>query len=140
MNEQKVQQMIVAELDKRAQANQYGVNRVPVHIHNNIDSPQIHSNDIGWLSINLVTASTVGFIFTPNCAGTPTGVPVIGTGLGAMVYDSTNNRLFVYNGAWKGIDLGSGLAGSKVYYVSDTSGGAVTRKLTFVNGILTAET
>jgi hypothetical protein len=32
------------------------------------------------------------------------------------------------------------LAGTKVYYVSDSSGGAVTRKLTFTNGILTAET
>lgn len=34
----------------------------------------------------------------------------------------------------------TGLAGTKVYYVSDTSGGAVTRKLTFTNGILTSET
>ena len=34
----------------------------------------------------------------------------------------------------------TGLAGTKVYYVSDTSGGAVTRKLTFTNGILTKET
>jgi hypothetical protein len=33
-----------------------------------------------------------------------------------------------------------GLAGTKVYYVSDSSGGAVTRKLTFTAGILTAET
>jgi hypothetical protein len=33
-----------------------------------------------------------------------------------------------------------GLAGTKVYYVSDTNGGAVDRKLTFTNGILTAET
>lgn len=32
------------------------------------------------------------------------------------------------------------LAGTKVYYVSDTSGGAVTRKLTFTDGILTSET
>lgn len=32
------------------------------------------------------------------------------------------------------------LAGTKVYYVADSSGGAVTRKLTFTNGILTAET
>jgi hypothetical protein len=31
------------------------------------------------------------------------------------------------------------LAGTKVYYVSDTSGGLVTRKLTFTNGILTSE-
>jgi len=34
----------------------------------------------------------------------------------------------------------TGLAGTKVYYVSDTSGGAVTRKLTFTDGILTSET
>ena len=32
------------------------------------------------------------------------------------------------------------LAGTKVYYVSDSSGGTVNRKLTFTNGILTAET
>ena len=32
------------------------------------------------------------------------------------------------------------LTGTKVYYVSDSSGGAVTRKLTFTNGILTLET
>lgn len=41
------------------------------------------------------------------------------------------------------LDAGSGpvpLSGSKVYYVADTSGGAVTRKLTFTDGILTSET
>jgi hypothetical protein len=32
------------------------------------------------------------------------------------------------------------LSGTKVYYVSDTSGGAVTRKLTFTDGVLTSET
>lgn len=31
------------------------------------------------------------------------------------------------------------LAGTKVYYVANSSGGAVTRKLTFTNGILVAE-
>lgn len=36
--------------------------------------------------------------------------------------------------------IGTPLAGTKVYYVADTSGGATTRKLTFVNGILTSET
>jgi hypothetical protein len=48
-----------------------------------------------------------------------------------------------------GILLGNGtsavtaivpLAGTKVYYVSDSSGGAVNRKLTFQDGILVAET
>lgn len=32
------------------------------------------------------------------------------------------------------------LAGTKVYYVSDSSGGAVNRKLTFQDGILISET
>jgi len=32
------------------------------------------------------------------------------------------------------------LVGTKTYYVSDSSGGAVTRKLTFKDGILTLET
>lgn len=32
------------------------------------------------------------------------------------------------------------LPGTKVYFVSDTSGGAVTRKLTFYNGLLVSET
>lgn len=31
------------------------------------------------------------------------------------------------------------LAGTKIYYVANSSGGAVTRKLTFTGGILTAE-
>ena len=35
--------------------------------------------------------------------------------------------------------IGTPLAGTKVYYVADSSGGAVTRKLTFVNGLLTSE-
>ena len=33
----------------------------------------------------------------------------------------------------------AGLTGIRVYYVSDTPGGATTRKLTFTNGILTSE-
>lgn len=32
------------------------------------------------------------------------------------------------------------LSGTKVYYVSDSSGGAVTRKLTFQDGLLISET
>jgi hypothetical protein len=34
----------------------------------------------------------------------------------------------------------TGLSGSQVFYVSDTSSGAVTRKLTFINGLLIAKT
>ena len=49
---------------------------------------------------------------------------------GKIPIASTNGRL---------IDGQTPLAGTKVYYVSDTSGGTVDRKLTFISGILTAE-
>ena len=50
---------------------------------------------------------------------------------GKIPIASTNGRL---------IDGQTPLVGTKVYYVSDSSGGAVTRKLTFIDGILTSET
>ena len=49
---------------------------------------------------------------------------------GKIPIATTNGRL---------IDGQTPLSGTKVYYVADTSGGAVTRKLTFIDGILTAE-
>lgn len=53
----------------------------------------------------LATTATDGFIYLESCAGAPTGVPTTFTGRLACVYDSTNNKLYVYNGAWKGIVL-----------------------------------
>ncbi len=50
---------------------------------------------------------------------------------GKIPIATTNGRL---------IDGQTPLGGTKVYYVADSSGGAVTRKLTFTDGILTAET
>ncbi len=50
---------------------------------------------------------------------------------GKIPIATTNGRL---------IDGETPLSGTKVYYVSDTNGGPVDRKLTFINGILTAET
>ena len=49
----------------------------------------------------LATNATGGFLFIPSCAGTPTGTPTTYTGRIAMVYDSTNDYLYVYNGSWK---------------------------------------
>jgi TolA-binding protein len=40
----------------------------------------------------------------------------------------------------QGLRLTNALHGIKIYYVADSSGGAVTRKLTFKDGILTYET
>lgn len=49
----------------------------------------------------LATNATDGFLYMPTCAGTPTGVPTAVTGKVAHVYDTTNNKLYCYNGAWK---------------------------------------
>ena len=50
----------------------------------------------------LATNATTGFLYIPTCAGTPTGVPVAQTGTVALVYDTTNHKLYIYDGAWKG--------------------------------------
>jgi hypothetical protein len=49
----------------------------------------------------LSTSATDGFLYVPTCAGTPTGVPNTQTGTSAVVYDTTANKLWVYNGGWK---------------------------------------
>nr|WP_298658934.1 hypothetical protein [uncultured Flavobacterium sp.] len=49
----------------------------------------------------LNTTATSGFLHIPSCAGAPSGVPVTATGTIPIVYDSTNNFLYVYNGGWK---------------------------------------
>jgi hypothetical protein len=56
-------------------------------------------------SAALATTATSGFLYVPTCAGVPTGVPATETGTAALAYDTTNNRLYVYNGAWKMVAL-----------------------------------
>mgnify|MGYP003343635391 FL=1 len=60
------------------------------------------SGQVTFRDSALATTATAGHLFIPTCAGTPTGVPTtIPTGQVALQYDSTNNKLYVYNGAWK---------------------------------------
>lgn len=49
----------------------------------------------------LATNATDGFLYIPSCAGAPSGVPTAAAGRIPLVYDSTNNFLYVYNGGWK---------------------------------------
>jgi len=53
----------------------------------------------------LSTTATDGFVYIPTCAGAPTGTPTAQTGTVALVYDTTNNKLYVYNTAWKSVAL-----------------------------------
>ena len=63
------------------------------------------NNDIGLggtLTAALATTATKGFPFIPTCAGAPTGVPSsTWVGKAPMVLDTTNNRIYFYNGGWK---------------------------------------
>lgn len=51
-------------------------------------------------STAIATNATDGFLYITSCAGTPTGTPTSYTGRVAMVFDTTNNKLYVYNGGW----------------------------------------
>jgi hypothetical protein len=51
----------------------------------------------------LATNATDGFTYIPTCAGTPTGTPTAQTGVKPIVYDTTNNKIWVYNGSWRGV-------------------------------------
>ncbi len=51
------------------------------------------------------TTSDNGFLYIPSMAGTPTGTPSSYTGKTAMIYDTSGEKLWIYNGGWVGVVL-----------------------------------
>jgi len=56
-------------------------------------------------SAALPVGATRGFLYIPTCAGAPTGTPVAEAGTVPLVFDTTDSRLYVYNGAWVSVSL-----------------------------------
>lgn len=51
------------------------------------------------------TTMTNGFFYIPGAAGVPSGTPTAISGKVPMYYDTTNNKFYIYNGAWKNVAL-----------------------------------
>lgn len=51
------------------------------------------------------TSMTNGFFYIPAADGAPSGTPTSVSGCVPMYYDTTNNKFYIYNGAWKSVSL-----------------------------------
>jgi len=49
------------------------------------------------------TTATAGFPYMPATSGTPTGAATAQAGFVPFVYDTSANKLWIYNGAWRGV-------------------------------------
>lgn len=63
------------------------------------------STDLVLNNSGISTSAIAGFVLIPGCAGTPTGVPTNAAVGFPMVYNSSANRLYIYNGGWKSVLL-----------------------------------
>lgn len=56
-------------------------------------------------NLELAQAATDGFLYIPMMNGAPSGTPTTQSNTVPIVYDYANNRIYIYNGAWKYVAL-----------------------------------
>jgi hypothetical protein len=57
---------------------------------------------------SLATGANSGFPYMPAMGGAPSGAPTAKSGFCPFVFDTTNNKLWIYTGsAWKCVPLGT---------------------------------
>lgn len=93
-----------------------GVAGLLVDTNQNVVTNLLGSNAVG---------DTNGFLYVPKVAGIPTGVPANLSGNYAqsspLRFDSTDNRLYIYNGGWQNVAGSSGTSSTSKAKSGDTS-------------------
>ncbi len=51
----------------------------------------------------VATTATTGYFRIPTTNGTPTGVPINALNQIPMIYDNSANKIWFYNGSWRGV-------------------------------------
>lgn len=51
------------------------------------------------------TNATTGFPYIPSASGAPTGTPSAVSGMTPMYYDTSNHKIWFYDGTWKGVTV-----------------------------------
>lgn len=128
MDRETIKQIAQEVYDQNSASDQFAVATVGFHKHNGQDAPRFPFTNLSdvpdsyygqkgrSIVVNstenllefsggvLALTATLGFLALPTCAGTPTGIPTIGRG--ATVYDTTANKIWIWNGtAWKFVTM-----------------------------------
>lgn len=91
MDETRIRKMVQDEIARAAKSNQFGLQKIPYHVHNGVDSPKISENSLVQsvsVSGNISFASSDEYTIYLNSSFTPSSVMAYGnvTGSGAELY------------------------------------------------------